>query len=110
MCICTCDILAVVDQWSPADLKLLSKEACEELANSFDMIEKGASWPKQLLLARAAFLSKDEGDPTNSLKGRSGPNQPSRRQGLAYHAHAISQMGYHEATLGRPMYRGMGYL
>ena len=28
-----------LDQWGPADLKLLSKEACKELANFFNMIE-----------------------------------------------------------------------
>ena len=29
-----------LDQWDPADLKLLSKEACRHLATFFDMIEK----------------------------------------------------------------------
>ena len=48
-----------LDQWGPADLKLLSQEACEELANFFNMIEGGASWPKQLNVARAAFLAKE---------------------------------------------------
>ena len=47
-----------LDQWGPADLKLLSKEACNSLAGMFNMIEKGASWPKQLRIARAAFLAK----------------------------------------------------
>ena len=32
-----------LDQWDPADLKLLSKEACKSLAEMFNMIEKGAS-------------------------------------------------------------------
>ena len=48
-----------LDQWDPADLRLLSKEACKELANFFNMIAGEASWPKQLNLARAAFLAKE---------------------------------------------------
>ena len=48
-----------LDQWGPADLRLLSKEACKELANFFNMIEEGAKWPKQLNMARAAFLAKE---------------------------------------------------
>ena len=53
------EIAGGLDQWGPADLKLLSKEACKELANLFNMIEGGASWPKQLNVARAAFHAKE---------------------------------------------------
>ena len=47
-------------QWNPADLKLPSKEACSRLAVSFNLIEKGAAWPMQLMITRAAFLAKGE--------------------------------------------------
>ena len=59
-----------LDQWNPADLKLLSKEACTELANFFNMIEKGAKWPKQLTTARAAFLAKEEDSDMDPLAHR----------------------------------------
>ena len=59
-----------LDQWNPADLKLLSKDACEELANFFDMIEKGANWPKQLTIATAAFLAKEEDSDMDPLAHR----------------------------------------
>ena len=49
-----------LDQWGPADLEMLSKEACRHLATFFDMIEKGWGWPKALRFARAAFLAKEE--------------------------------------------------
>ena len=47
-------------QLDPADLKLLSPEACKRLAAFFNMIEAGAPWPEQLSLTRAAFLAKEE--------------------------------------------------
>ena len=31
-----------VDQWDPADLKLLSPQACKQLATLFNMIEGGS--------------------------------------------------------------------
>ena len=49
-----------MDQWDLADLKLVSPMACARLADLFNMIEKGASWPDQLSAARAAFLAKEE--------------------------------------------------
>ena len=49
-----------MDQWDPADLKMLSKLACSRLADFFNAIEAGAPWPKQLTTARAAFLAKEE--------------------------------------------------
>ena len=36
-----------LDQWGPADLKLLSDAACDSLATLFNMIESGCSWPHQ---------------------------------------------------------------
>ena len=59
-----------MDQWNPADLKLLSRGACDELANLFDMIEKGAKWPKQLITVRAAFLAKAEDSDMDPLAHR----------------------------------------
>ena len=35
-------------------------QRCKGLAEMFNMIEQGASWPKQLRIARAAFLAKEE--------------------------------------------------
>ena len=49
-----------MDQWGPADLKLLSTLACKQLATFFNLIEGGAPWPEQLRYARAAFLAKEE--------------------------------------------------
>jgi hypothetical protein len=49
-----------MDQWMPAEFKLLSKEACHHLAMMFNMVEKGAAWPKNTTVARAAFLAKEE--------------------------------------------------
>ena len=42
-----------MDQWDPADLKLLSPEACSHLTTFFNMIEAGAPWPSLLNHARA---------------------------------------------------------
>ena len=49
-----------MDQWDPADLKMLSGVACGRLAELFNAIEAGAPWPRQLTTARAAFLAKEE--------------------------------------------------
>ena len=49
-----------MDQWMPAEFKLLSKKACGALAEMFNCIEEGASWPEQTTKARAAFLAKEE--------------------------------------------------
>ena len=54
-------------QWDPANLKLISKEACRHFATFFDMIEKGGEWPKDLRVARAAFLAKEEDSDMNPL-------------------------------------------
>ena len=50
-----------MDQWTPADLKLLPITACEMLAQMFNAIEKGASWPKAELVATTASMAKEEG-------------------------------------------------
>ena len=49
-----------MDQWMRAEFKLLSREACNRMAEMFMMIEEGASWPEDTTMARAAFLAKDE--------------------------------------------------
>lgn len=58
---------AGLDQWAPADLKLLSLEAYWYLADMLNDIEQGTPWPRQLTTARAAFLSKDPDDSLNPL-------------------------------------------
>ena len=50
-----------MDQWTPADLKMLPKTACRRLAQMFNAIEKGAKWPQEQTSARAAFMAKEEG-------------------------------------------------
>ena len=57
-------------QWTPADLMLLSKEACQHLATFFNMIERGAGWPKHLTMARVAFLAKEEDSDMDPLAHR----------------------------------------
>ena len=59
-----------LDQWNPADLKLLSKEACESLAAFLNLIEGGAPWPKQMTVARVAFLAKEEDSDMDPLEYR----------------------------------------
>jgi hypothetical protein len=49
-----------MDQWLPAEFKLLSKGACDHLAIMFNMIEGGAKWPDNTTVARAAFMAKEE--------------------------------------------------
>ena len=46
------DSAAGMDAWAPADFKLLSSKAYEELARFLRMIEEGAEWPEDLLNAR----------------------------------------------------------
>ena len=54
----------------PAEFKLLSKKACEALAEMFNCIEEGASWPEQTTKARAAFLAKEEESDLDPLSYR----------------------------------------
>ena len=53
------------DQWGPVDLKKWSPLAFDILAEMLNAIEEGATWPKQMQNARAAFMSKDEEDTLN---------------------------------------------
>ena len=41
-----------------------------ELPKLLNVVGKGAGWPKQMFIARAAFMSKDEADPLNHLAYR----------------------------------------
>ena len=54
---------AGLDQWTPADLKMLSPKAYDAIAEMLNAIEEGKAWPTQMNIARAAFLPKGE---TNS--------------------------------------------
>ena len=49
---------AGLDQWAPADLKMLSHKAYEAIATMLNMIEEGKAWPSQMNVARAAFPPK----------------------------------------------------
>ena len=51
---------AGLDNWFPADYKLLPVEAFNILADMLNMIEEGQDWHKQMKVARAVFLAKDE--------------------------------------------------
>ena len=61
---------AGMDQWAPADFKLLSDRAYGELARMLNMVENGSSWPESLQMARAAFMEKDPEDGQNPLAYR----------------------------------------
>ena len=61
------DSAAGMDAWAPADFKLLSGTAYEELARFLKMIADGAEWPEDLLNARAAYMEKGDDDPNNPL-------------------------------------------
>ena len=67
ICLDTKASAAGLDQWAPAEFKLLSKKAFTYLAMMMNKIEEGASWPTQLKVAKAAFLSKDPDDTNNPL-------------------------------------------
>ncbi len=47
-----------LDQWTPADLKMLSPKAYDAIAVMLNAIEGGKAWPTQMNCARAAFLPK----------------------------------------------------
>ena len=61
---------AGLDNWAPAELKMLPLEAYEALVVLFNLVESGASWPKDMTKARAAFLAKDPEDEQNPLARR----------------------------------------
>ena len=56
----TKETAAGLDQWTPADLKLLSPKAYQAIAEMLNEIEKGKAWPRHMNIARAAFLPKEE--------------------------------------------------
>ena len=49
-----------LDHWTPADFKVFSPQTFVLLTDLLNTIERGASWPKALQTAKAAFLAKDE--------------------------------------------------
>ena len=49
-----------MDGWSPADWACLPEEPFHFLAAMYDTIEDGASWPADVLHARAAYLAKSD--------------------------------------------------
>ena len=48
------------DGWKPSKLKFMSKTFCKWLAVIFNLVEQGNGWPKDLLCARNAHISKEE--------------------------------------------------
>eukprot|EP00969_Alexandrium_andersonii_P023276 1017258-Alexandrium_andersonii.AAC.1 len=48
------------DGWIPAELKYLPESAFGLLAALYNAVEEGASWPKEVLKARAVALPKTE--------------------------------------------------
>eukprot|EP00969_Alexandrium_andersonii_P322375 14243950-Alexandrium_andersonii.AAC.1 len=49
------------DGWMPAELKYLPAGAFGLLAALYNAVEEGASWPKEVLKARAVALPKTAG-------------------------------------------------
>ena len=56
----TKETAAGLDQWTPADPTLLSTKAYQAISEMLNEIEGGKAWPKQMNVARAAFLPKEE--------------------------------------------------
>ena len=61
---------AGLDNWYPAGFKLLPPEAFNIPADMLNMIEEGREWPKQMKVARAVFLPKDDSDELDPLAHR----------------------------------------
>ena len=61
---------AGLDQWTLADLRMLSPKAYESVAKMLNEIEGGKEWPRQMHTARAAFLPKDETNSQDPLEYR----------------------------------------
>ena len=59
-----------LDNFTPEDFTYLSDETYEWVATHLNIIENGGAWPQDLLLGRAAFLSKDPDDTENPLSYR----------------------------------------
>ena len=64
------DSAAGMDQWAPAELKLLSPLAYQWMAEFLNEIEKCKSWPKEFNHGRAAFLAKTEDGIMDPLQHR----------------------------------------
>ena len=56
--------VASLDNWSTAEFALLPRAAFVLLTNFLNRVEREGKWPKQLTIAKAAFLHKD--DPANA--------------------------------------------
>ena len=61
---------AGLDQWTPADLRMLSPKAYDAMAEMLNEIEKGKAWPRPMHTARAAFLPKEEVNSQDPLEYR----------------------------------------
>ena len=59
-----------LDHWDPRDFANFSDNAFGMITMMFNTIEDGASWPAELLKARAAFMSKDAEKYDNPLNYR----------------------------------------
>ena len=59
-----------LDQWTPADLRMLAPKAYEALAKMLNEIERGKAWPSQMHNARAAFLPKEATNSQDPLEYR----------------------------------------
>jgi hypothetical protein len=49
-----------MDNWAPADMKVLSPKAFIWLARLLNRIEDGAPWPSATTQARAKYLAKTD--------------------------------------------------
>ena len=58
------------DAWCVQDLAHMTLLSATRLIQFFDMLEEGADWPPDLVLARAIFLFKGEGDPLEAKNYR----------------------------------------
>ena len=54
----TKEIASGLDQWKPAELKMLSNGALDQLARMLNLIEEGADWPTEMNASRAGFCPK----------------------------------------------------
>eukprot|EP00973_Karenia_brevis_P082736 11468119-Karenia_brevis.AAC.1 len=59
-----------MDNLHPEDLRLLPIEAIKLLADLYNAIEQGYSWPEAILHARAAMVSKNESKTMDPLENR----------------------------------------
>ena len=69
-CIAAAPIVEGLDSWQPRVFSYLANVAYQGLADLLNAIENGLSWPKDLLEARAAFLSKSSTPDLSPLEYR----------------------------------------